>query len=91
MSKRTSIYLWEFVLELLADTESTEWIGWVQKEEKKFQIKNVLEVANLWGAMKAKPELGKEALLRSLRYYYKTKILRKVMYVSAILSHIWCA
>ena len=61
-----------------SDEEITCLIEWTEKADKKFQIKNVDEVAKLWGAMKEHPELNKEGLLRSLRYYYKTNVIRKV-------------
>lgn len=75
---RKSVYLWEFLLALLADDDSNEWIHWIAKDRRVFQIKDVDEVAKLWGMMKEKPEMNKETFLRSLRYYYTINVLRKV-------------
>ena len=71
------MYLWEFLLALLADDDTKECIHWIAKEQRIFEIKDVDEVAKLWGMMKEKPAMNKETFLRSLRCYY-TSVLRKV-------------
>lgn len=45
-------------------------------------MKNVKEIAKLWGTAKNRPTMDDKKLLRALRYYYKTNILRKVDIVS---------
>lgn len=63
---------------MLADKDLNCLIAWTEKADKKFQIKDLDEVAKLWGIMKERPDLDKDGLLRSIRYYYKTEVMQKV-------------
>ena len=77
-SGQYTVYLWEFLYGLLQDPECCSLITWTNKESKEFRIKNTHEIATLWGTVKNRPRMDDKKLLRALRYYYKTKILRKV-------------
>ena len=77
-SGQYTVYLWEFLYGLLQDPECCSLITWTNKESKEFRINNTHEIAILWGTVKNRPTMDDKKLLRALRYYYKTKILRKV-------------
>ncbi|XP_028410804.1 ETS-related transcription factor Elf-1-like isoform X4 [Dendronephthya gigantea] len=77
-SGQYTVYLWEFLYGLLQDPECCSLITWTNKEIKEFRINNTHEIATLWGTVKNRPTMNDKKLLRALRYYYKTKILRKV-------------
>ena len=77
-SGQYTVYLWEFLFGLLQDPECCSLITWTNKESKEFRINNAHEVATLWGTVKNRPTMNDKKLLRALRYYYKTKVLRKV-------------
>ena len=77
-SGQYTVYLWEFLFGLLQDPECCSLITWTNKESKEFRIKNTHEIATLWGTVKNRPTMDDKKLLRALRYYYKTKVLRKV-------------
>ena len=77
-SGQYTVYLWEFLFGLLQDPECCSLITWTNKENKEFRIKNTHEIATLWGTVKNRPTMDDKKLLRALRYYYKTKVLRKV-------------
>lgn len=77
-SGQYTVYLWEFLYGLLQDPECSTLITWIKKESKEFRINNTHEIAKLWGTVKNRPTMDDKKLLRALRYYYKTKILRKV-------------
>ena len=77
-SGKYTVYLWEFLYGLLQDPECCSLITWTNKESKAFRINNAHEIAALWGTVKNRPTMDDKKLLRALRYYYKTKILKKV-------------
>lgn len=71
------IQLWQFLLELLTDADSREWIQWVGTEGE-FKLINPEQVAQLWGQRKNKPTMNYEKLSRALRYYYDGDMIAKV-------------
>jgi hypothetical protein len=75
---RTTIYLWEFLLQLLDGEESCAAISWVNRERGEFVLKDQSEIAKLWGRVKGRPRMDKIKLGRAMRYYYKKKLLAKV-------------
>ncbi|XP_046841448.1 ETS domain-containing protein Elk-1-like [Xenia sp. Carnegie-2017] len=77
-SGKYTVYLWEFLYSLLQDHECQSLISWTNQEIKEFRMKNVKEIAKLWGTAKNRPTMDDKKLLRALRYYYKTNILRKI-------------
>lgn len=77
-SGRYTVYLWEFLYSLLQDPYSSSLIEWTNKSMKEFKMVNTSEIAKLWGTIKNRPTMDDKKLLRALRYYYKTKILKKV-------------
>ncbi|XP_010795281.1 ETS domain-containing transcription factor ERF-like [Notothenia coriiceps] len=60
------IQLWHFILELLRKEEYHDVIAW-QGDYGEFVIKDPDEVARLWGARKAKPQMNYDKLSRALR------------------------
>ena len=77
-SGRYTVYLWEFLCSLLQDPDCCSLIVWTDRDNKEFKMVNASEIAKLWGTLKNRPTMDDNKLLRALRYYYKTKILRKV-------------
>ena len=77
-SGKYTVYLWEFLYGLLQDPECVSLITWTNRESREFRINNTHEIATLWGTVKNRPTMDDKKLLRALRYYYKTKLLRKV-------------
>ncbi|XP_055296066.1 DNA-binding protein D-ETS-6 isoform X2 [Sitodiplosis mosellana] len=71
------IQLWQFLLELLADSSNTEFITW-EGTNGEFKLIDPDEVARRWGERKAKPNMNYDKLSRALRYYYDKNIMTKV-------------
>ncbi|XP_064651596.1 transcriptional regulator ERG-like [Lineus longissimus] len=71
------IQLWQFLLELLADSANSECIIW-EGVHGEFRIKDPDELARRWGARKNKPAMTYDKLSRALRYYYDKQILIKI-------------
>lgn len=71
------IQLWQFLLELLTDSECRDFIQWVGTEGE-FKLNNPEGVAQLWGLRKNKPTMNYEKLSRALRYYYDGDMIAKV-------------
>lgn len=71
------IQLWQFLLEMLTERDSREYIQWVG-DEGEFKLNNPEMVAQLWGLRKNKPTMNYEKLSRALRYYYDGDMIAKV-------------
>uniref|UniRef100_A0A182T5W5 ETS domain-containing protein n=1 Tax=Anopheles maculatus TaxID=74869 RepID=A0A182T5W5_9DIPT len=71
------IQLWQFLLELLADTANAPCISW-EGTNGEFKLSDPDEVARRWGERKAKPNMNYDKLSRALRYYYDKNIMTKV-------------
>ncbi|KAM9813592.1 ETS domain-containing protein Elk-4 [Neosynchiropus ocellatus] len=72
-----SVTLWQFLLQLLLDSNNEPLICWTN-EEGEFKLLQAEEVARLWGARKNKPNMNYDKLSRALRYYYEKNIIKKV-------------
>ncbi|XP_023147809.1 ETS domain-containing protein Elk-4 [Amphiprion ocellaris] len=72
-----SVTLWQFLLQLLLDSNNDQLICWTN-EEGEFKLLQAEEVARLWGARKNKPNMNYDKLSRALRYYYDKNIIKKV-------------
>ncbi|EDV21404.1 uncharacterized protein TRIADDRAFT_17503, partial [Trichoplax adhaerens] len=70
--------LWKFLLKMLLSGEHDSQIMWLEKKKGTFKFINSSAVASLWGKHKNKPNMTYETLSRSIRFYYKSQILRKV-------------
>jgi hypothetical protein len=78
LAARTSIYLWEFLLEILEDPECASIVRWTDKAKGEFEFLNITEVARQWGIVKRRPNMDKIKMCRAMRYYYKKDIIQKV-------------
>ncbi|CAB3979190.1 ETS-related transcription factor Elf-4-like [Paramuricea clavata] len=78
LAARTSIYLWEFLLEILEDPECASIVRWTDKAKGEFEFLNISEVARQWGIVKRRPNMDKIKMCRAMRYYYKKDIIQKV-------------
>lgn len=71
------IQLWQFLLELLADSSNANCITW-EGTNGEFKLIDPDEVAKRWGERKAKPNMNYDKLSRALRYYYDKNFMTKV-------------
>ncbi|XP_034112280.1 DNA-binding protein Ets97D [Drosophila albomicans] len=71
------VQLWQFLLEILTDSEHTDIIEWVGTDGE-FKLSDPDRVARLWGEKKNKPAMNYEKLSRALRYYYDGDMISKV-------------
>ncbi|CAH8674693.1 unnamed protein product [Schistosoma rodhaini] len=71
------IQLWQFLLELLADSQNIACITW-EGNDGEFKLTDPDEVARRWGERKSKPNMNYDKLSRALRYYYDKNIMTKV-------------
>ena len=71
------IQLWQFLLELLADTANIAIISW-EGTAGEFKLSDPDEVARRWGGRKSKPNMNYDKMSRALRYYYDKNIMKKV-------------
>ncbi|XP_004524495.1 DNA-binding protein D-ETS-3 [Ceratitis capitata] len=71
------IQLWQFLLELLADSANAACITW-EGTNGEFKLTDPDEVARRWGERKSKPNMNYDKLSRALRYYYDKNIMTKV-------------
>ena len=79
MATRSSVYLWEFLLEVLEDQELGVFCYWINKTCREFCIKDPEEVSKLWGMMKERPLMDKKKFFRAIRYYYSSGLITKVV------------
>ncbi|KAL3311832.1 hypothetical protein Ciccas_009582 [Cichlidogyrus casuarinus] len=71
------IQLWQFLLELLSDSQNLSCITW-EGTNGEFKLVDPDEVARRWGERKSKPNMNYDKLSRALRYYYDKNIMTKV-------------
>ncbi|XP_071092046.1 retroviral integration site protein Fli-1 homolog isoform X2 [Haliotis cracherodii] len=71
------IQLWQFLLELLSDSQNAACITW-EGTNGEFKLVDPDEVARRWGERKSKPNMNYDKLSRALRYYYDKNIMTKV-------------
>uniref|UniRef100_A0A8D0L7H3 Retroviral integration site protein Fli-1 homolog n=1 Tax=Sphenodon punctatus TaxID=8508 RepID=A0A8D0L7H3_SPHPU len=71
------IQLWQFLLELLSDSNNAGCITW-EGTNGEFKMTDPDEVARRWGERKSKPNMNYDKLSRALRYYYDKSIMTKV-------------
>ncbi|XP_061144111.1 fli-1 proto-oncogene, ETS transcription factor-related sequence isoform X2 [Syngnathus typhle] len=71
------IQLWQFLLELLSDSNNANIITW-EGTNGEFKMTDPDEVAKRWGERKSKPNMNYDKLSRALRYYYDKNIMTKV-------------
>lgn len=64
------IQLWQFLLELLADSSNAEFIMW-EGTNGEFKLNDPDEVARRWGERKAKPNMNYDKLSRALRWVFR--------------------
>jgi hypothetical protein len=73
-----SIHLWHFIRELLDNPkEYSNCVRWVDRSEGTFKIESSHNLARLWGLRKNRAAMNYDKLSRSLRQYYKKKIIQK--------------
>jgi len=72
-----SPHLWQFILELLGNTDNKDVIAWTGLEHH-FKVHNSRELARLWGMRKNKPRMNFDKLSRAMRYYYDKNIIRHI-------------
>ncbi|XP_067667988.1 protein C-ets-2-like [Haliotis asinina] len=71
------VQLWQFLLELLTDSNNDSFIRW-EGEDGEFRMVDHDEVARRWGKRKNKNTMTYDKLSRAMRFYYDKKILTKV-------------
>jgi hypothetical protein len=71
-------HLRTFLKELLSNRMFAYCIEWADESQGIFRILNSEEVARFWGNRKNRPKMNYDKLSRSLRFYYKKGLLRKV-------------
>ncbi|KAI6239008.1 Ets domain and Winged helix-turn-helix DNA-binding domain-containing protein [Aphelenchoides fujianensis] len=71
------IQLWQFLLELLADSRNADAITW-EGTQGEFKLVDPDDVARRWGERKSKPNMNYDKMSRALRYYYDKNIMCKV-------------
>jgi len=76
--KRGSLQLWQFLLQLLSQEDTSTIIEWTKLNAAEFKLLDPEEVARRWGIQKNRPTMNYDKLSRSLRYYYEKGIMQKV-------------
>ena len=84
--RRTSYFIWEFILAMLQEEECSSIISWTKESDLEFEIKDMAELAQLWGLLRGRPEMDKKSFFRAFRYYYKINVIKKVCSYSVIYS-----
>lgn len=70
------VQLWQFLLELLADSSNCEFIAW-EGSNGEFKLTDPDEVARRWGERKSKPNMNYDKLSRALRQVDVVIFLKK--------------
>lgn len=60
-----------------ANKQQQQMIRWLDRKQGVFKIEDSQAVARLWGLRKKRPAMNYDKLSRSLRQYYKKKIMQK--------------
>ena len=80
-NKIDDVHMWQFLLELLEDKHCRNLIRWISfdknNHDNEFVIYDPIEIVRRWGVRHAKPNMSYKKFCRTLRYYYKKKILQK--------------
>nr|XP_020651326.1 transcription factor ETV7 isoform X1 [Pogona vitticeps]XP_020651336.1 transcription factor ETV7 isoform X1 [Pogona vitticeps]XP_020651345.1 transcription factor ETV7 isoform X1 [Pogona vitticeps]XP_020651354.1 transcription factor ETV7 isoform X1 [Pogona vitticeps] len=69
--------LWEYVYQLLCDSQYESFIKWEDREARIFRIVDPNGLARLWGNHKNRRNMTYEKMSRALRHYYKLNMLKK--------------
>ncbi|XP_066481487.1 transcription factor ETV7 isoform X1 [Tiliqua scincoides] len=69
--------LWDYVYQLLCDSQYESFIKWEDKEAKIFRVVDPNGLARLWGNHKNRMNMTYEKMSRALRHYYKLNIIKK--------------
>ena len=83
--KQPAALLWQFLLELLEETNFKHLIRWTSigetnnnEHDNEFVLLNPVEVARLWSLRRNKSTVNYKKFKRTLRYYYnKSNVLRR--------------
>ena len=70
------IRLWQFLIQCLACTE--HGICWTNPDAFEFKFTHPEAIARIWGKRKNKAKMTYDKMSRSLRFYYRKNILKKV-------------
>ena len=63
---------------MLQEEECSSVISWTKESDLEFEIKDMGELAQLWGMLRGRPEMDKKSFFRAFRYYYKINVIKKV-------------
>lgn len=71
------ILMWQFIKDLLNDPRNMSIVTWLNRDNGEFKIIDSGELARLWGKRKNRPAMNFDKMSRSMRQYYKKKIMVK--------------